>query len=152
MQEEAIAQSIPQCTGASRWGGKYGNWTGRKVGRAVPSWPGDVASPASHSRETTAVVAYNASLSLSYVRDGPLDLLVHHDRNIKIWIKNNDLNMPQKSPGLDYQCICMDNKISPIHEDKLQGRLVWTANFLKCFSFLSYGYFCKFPFQKSHFF
>lgn len=37
----------------------------------------------------------------------------------------------------------MDNKISPILQDKLRGRLVWTANFLKCFSFLSDGYFLQ---------
>lgn len=37
----------------------------------------------------------------------------------------------------------MDNKISPILQDKLRGRLVWTANFLKCFSFLGYGYFLQ---------
>lgn len=37
----------------------------------------------------------------------------------------------------------MDNKISPIRQDKLRGRLVWTANFLKCFSFLGYGYFLQ---------
>lgn len=44
--------------------------------------------------------------------------------------------MPVKShkkTGLDYQRICMDNKISPIHEDKIHGRLVWTAIFLKMF-------------------
>lgn len=45
--------------------------------------------------------------------------------------------------GPDHRHICMDNKISPIRQDKLCGRLVWTANFLKCFSFLGYGYFLQ---------